>query len=225
MRPWDYFRISWIIGNTLICIFLLNSSVFFVVFSVFNLIALGILALACSHISWSWFIPSKVNGYSKNGVSLTFDDGPTEQTVKVLNVLKTYNTKATFFLIGKQCEQYPELVKQIIEEGHTVGLHSYSHSSDLYFKGSNHFSKDVTKCQNVISSIINKKCRWYRTPFGVINPHAAKALKNEKLTLVGWSLRSFDTKHKDPDILVKHISSKVKTGDIILFTTDLNFLT
>ncbi|MDE6608589.1 MAG: polysaccharide deacetylase family protein [Lachnospiraceae bacterium] len=66
-------------------------------------------------------------------VYLTFDDGPSVYTGEILDILKEYDVKATFFVVGKEGEKYEELYKRIVEEGHTLGMHSYSHKySEIY---------------------------------------------------------------------------------------------
>ncbi len=217
MKPWDLFRLLWSVINLVslvIMFFFYPWALLLWIFS--NLCFLTLLALACSNLSWSWFITARCKGSSRNGVSLTFDDGPSEQTIKVLDVLRRYQVKATFFLIGKNCETYPDIVEQILQEGHSIGLHSYSHSANLYFSGASAFQQDIQKGRRVILKKVSADIKWYRPPFGVINPHAAHAIKAENLTVIGWSLRSFDTNHKCPETTLKRLSKKVKNDDIVL---------
>ena len=84
------------------------------------------------HIRWNYFLKAKHNNYKvkDNTIAITFDDGPNvDFTPKVLSLLKEYNAKATFFLIGKNAIQNPEIVKQILSNDHIIGNHSFSHSN------------------------------------------------------------------------------------------------
>ena len=101
------------------------------------------------HIRWNYFLKAKHKDehVDDNVISLTFDDGPhKEYTKKVLELLKKYNFKATFFLIGNKIEEHPNLVKEIIDQGHTIGNHTYSHSNNFGF----------FKTKNVISELKKK---------------------------------------------------------------------
>src|SRR5690606_30010811 len=102
----------------------------------FVFIWLLITAIGSFQIKWNYHLKSLNHNYktSKNYISITFDDGPNPNfTPKVLKLLKEYNAKATFFLIGNKAEAQPEIVRQIINEGHTVGSHSFSHSKNFGF--------------------------------------------------------------------------------------------
>ena len=94
------------------------------------LIWLGINAIGSARISSNYHVKAYCSNPSENQkkIALTFDDGPSEFTLEVLNLLKKHNANATFFCIGKNIEAHPEIVKQIIAEGHLVGNHYYSHS-------------------------------------------------------------------------------------------------
>ena len=91
---------------------------------------------------------NRIKNYDSNYISITFDDGPNlDYTPKVLNLLKKYNAKATFFCIGKNINSNPSLIKKIIDDGHTIGNHTYTHSNLIGF-----FSK-----KRIIFLIINFK--------------------------------------------------------------------
>lgn len=114
-------------------------------------------------------------GISENEVALTFDDGPNpEVTPRILQVLKEKNVKATFFLIGRRAEEYPETVKLIISEGHDVGNHSYSHASGGLLlvgaeKGDQGIIDEIKKASDaikMIAGITDKELQFYR-PQGI----------------------------------------------------------
>jgi len=166
-------------------------------------------------LSFYFDVINRIESNSK--VVLTFDDGPDEDlTPKILEILRKNNVKAVFFVIGQKAEMLPGLVKQIFDEGHIIGNHSYRHHNFYGFWSSEKVADDLRKAGDTIKKIIGVRPRFFRPPFGVTNPNIKKAVKHLKLSPVGWSLRSLDTTTRDFDKLNKRIS-KVKAGDIVLF--------
>ena len=152
-------------------------------------------------------------------VSLTFDDGVDPiQTERVLKVLRTHNVKGLFFIIGYKAEQYPELVRRIVEEGHLVGNHSYSHSWLFPLKSTKSVVEELERTNAIICSACSlDKVEYFRPPFGVTNPNIAKAVKSLNLTSIGWSIRSFDTNMKvSRERIKERVLSKLKNGAVIL---------
>ncbi len=155
---------------------------------------------------------------NKNQISITFDDGPhPENTPKILSILAQYNIKATFFLIGKNAEKYPELVKQIVAEGHLIGNHTYNHKPSIGFNSTKKVLNELEKTESVLFDLVGLKVRLFRPPFGITNPNIAKAVNLKKYLTIGWSLRSLDTQIKDGKKLLQRLTSKLISGDIILF--------
>src|SRR5690606_35805009 len=114
--------------------------------------------------------------------AITFDDGPhPEFTPKVLNLLKKYDAKATFFCIGKHIELYPDIFKSIVEAGHTIGNHTYSHANDFGFFSVEKVISELQQTNAIIKQQIGLDARLYRPAFGVTNPRIKKALKTMKL--------------------------------------------
>lgn len=149
-------------------------------------------------------------------IAITFDDGPTEFTPKVLDLLEKYNAKATFFCIGKQIEKYPEICKKIHSEGHQLGNHSYSHSNSFGFFSAEKVKGELQKTDLLLQEITGEKNHYFRPPFGVTNPHIAKAVKQLNHIVIGWNIRSLDTVIEDENKIVKRITGKLKSGSIIL---------
>jgi len=178
-----------------------------------------ITAIGSFQIQWNYHLQSLNHNYqtSENHISITFDDGPNpEFTPKVLALLEDFNAKATFFLIGKNAEKYPEIVRQIIAEGHSVGNHSYSHSKNFGFFSSEKVIAELNKTNSVLKEITGKDLKLFRPPFGVTNPNIKRALKVTGHFSIGWSKRSFDTTNISEEKILKRITSNLKKGDIIL---------
>ena len=178
-----------------------------------------ITAIGSFQIQWNYHLQSLNHNYqtSENHISITFDDGPNpEFTPKVLALLKNYNAKATFFLIGKNAEKHPEIVRQIIEEGHNIGNHSYSHSKNFGFFSSEKVAAELRQTNSILKKITGKDLKLFRPPFGVTNQNIKKGLKNTGHYSIGWSKRSFDTTNISEEKIIKRITSNLKKGDIIL---------
>lgn len=177
---------------------------------------LAFTAYGAYEIRFNYFLKS-VNSGNSDHLVLTFDDGPDPLiTPAILKILRDNRVRATFFLIGKKAEEYPELVRQIQGEGHEIGNHSYSHSYDLGFFSENKLLQDLRQCSEILNEIVSKKVTFFRPPFGVTNPRYARVVKQLGLISIGWSLRSMDTKIKSKDELLERITTKLNRGNIIL---------
>jgi peptidoglycan/xylan/chitin deacetylase (PgdA/CDA1 family) len=151
-------------------------------------------------------------------VALTFDDAPNAQTTpQVLDVLKQYNVKAMFCLIGQEAERNPELVRRIIDEGHIVANHTYNHSASFTFATSKSVAEQLQRCNDAIYALIGRKPRIFRPPFGVTNPIIGKVVRKMKLTTVGWTIRSLDTIYGDKiESMCKRVVRRLHPGAVVL---------
>jgi peptidoglycan/xylan/chitin deacetylase (PgdA/CDA1 family) len=151
-------------------------------------------------------------------IALTFDDGPhPEVTPAILTALNEFNVKATFFCIGKQVAAQPDIVTQMIAYGHTIGNHTYNHTNLFNFSRAGNMQKELDECSVIIEQTIGKRPHYFRPPYGVTNPNLAKAITHTGMATIGWSLRSMDTAIKDPNKLLKRVTSQLKPGAIVLF--------
>lgn len=101
-----------------------------------------------------------------NIIYLTFDDGPSVVTDKILDILKEHGVKATFFLIGNQIPDQKAVVMRIYQEGHSIGLHSYTHKYKQLYSNNKNFIKEMLKCQEEIYRVIGIKTNIIRFPWG-----------------------------------------------------------
>ncbi len=132
-------------------------------------------------------------------VYLTFDDGPSSNTAQILDILKEYNLKATFFVIGKEDEESKALYKRIVEEGHTLAMHSYSHKYSVLYDSVDSFEDDFAKIQNYLYEVTGKECLFYRFPGGSSN-HVSNTdmtefiryLSKQGITYFDWNVSSGD---------------------------------
>ncbi len=181
--------------------------ILFVVYSI-------ILGWGVFDIGSQFFMPTFWRG-KQGEVSFTFDDGPhPDVTPKVLDVLREANVKAAFFVIGRNAEKHPELVKKIVDEGHTVGNHTYNHA---YVFSKSAAEKQVTEGQGAIEKIIGKKPNYFRPPFGVMTPEIATAIRKEKCTVIGWDLRSQDGRIRTKEATINRVKAHLKKATVLLF--------
>ena len=178
-----------------------------------------ITTIGSFNILWNYHLKAyhSNSNIKEKYVAITFDDGPNSKfTPQILDLLKTYNAKATFFCIGKQIEQHPDLVKRIISDEHTIGNHSYAHSPYFDFYGKQKVINEIEKTDNLIESLIGKKMNLFRPPYGVTNPSISKAIKQTKHHVIGWNIRSLDTVKKNKQNILNRITKKVSPGAVIL---------
>lgn len=178
----------------------------------------GLTSWGSFDIRLNYFLNAYSNNPKEKGlkIALTFDDGPHEMTEKVLDLLLKYNAKATFFCIGTQIEKHPGILQRIINEGHIVGNHTYSHSKSFGFFSTSQVLQEVTQTDALLQNKIFKKPLFFRPPFGVTNPNIAKALSKTKHHVIGWNIRSLDTVIDDESQILDRIKKRVKPGGIIL---------
>tara|TARA_R110002049_G_scaffold115293_3_gene267184 strand:- start:118 stop:894 length:777 start_codon:yes stop_codon:yes gene_type:complete len=170
-------------------------------------------------IRWNYHFKSlhSNKAIKENRIAITFDDGPhPEFTPRILELLKTYNAKATFFCIGKYIEAYPKVFNDIIKQGHTVGNHTYSHSNNLGFFKTEKVIEELLKTNAIVKKSVGFTMQLYRPAFGVTNPRIKRAIKSTKLQSIGWSVRSLDTTSRTSDKIFKRTTSNLSKGDVIL---------
>lgn len=132
-------------------------------------------------------------------VYLTFDDGPSSNTAEILDLLAQYDVKATFFVVGKTDEESVAMYKRIVEEGHTLGMHSYSHKYSVIYDSLENFTDDFTQIQNYLYDVTGVDCVYYRFPGGssnkVSNTDMSEFigyLNGQGVTYFDWNVASGD---------------------------------
>lgn len=136
-------------------------------------------------------------------VYLTFDDGPSIYTGEILDVLREYDVKATFFVTGKEGETYEALYRRIVDEGHTLGMHSYSHKYSEIYESKESFAADFTKLQDYLYEVTGVESRLYRFPGGSSNTvskvdmgELIDYLAEQGVTYFDWNVASGDASGK-----------------------------
>jgi len=158
----------------------------------------------------------KKKGSTVKEVAITFDDGPTPETEKVLELLARYNAKATFFCIGSQIEKYPEIVKKTAMAGHTVSNHTYTHSRQLSIFPVEKTVEELEVTDALVQKHTGRKPMFFRPPYGVTSPNIAKALKQTGHYVIGWNVRSLDAVIDSETKIFNRIKGRLAPGCIIL---------
>jgi len=174
--------------------------------------------IGASRLSANFHFQSICKGdTTRKVVSITFDDGPHgEATEKVLAVLREYNTKGTFFCVGKKISNQAALLEKIDEAGHIIANHSYAHSNLFDLQTTNKLTEELEQTNEIIKETIGKTPLFFRPPYGVATPALGRAIQKTNMLSVGWSIRSFDTSIKNPEKIVRKIKPQIIPGSIIL---------
>ena len=158
-------------------------------------------------------------GEGERKVYLTFDDGPSGNTGEILDILAEYDVKATFFVVGKEEERYQPLYKRIVEEGHTLAMHSYSHKYNEIYQSKESFVEDLTKLQEFLYDTTGVWCRYCRFPGGSSNTvskvdmHELIAyLEEQDMSYYDWNVSSGDASSAfiSADAIVRNSTAKLQ---------------
>lgn len=154
----------------------------------------------------------------QRGVVLTFDDGPDPRTTpKILDALQARGVPATFFVVGHKVRKYPEVARQIVERGHSLGLHGYQHERLYCFKTPRAVAEDVERTRQAVFEVCGKRPNWLRPPVGFISPRTAAGAKRAGVRLVAWSARGYDgTPNRSPDAVLRSLERGLEDGAILL---------
>jgi peptidoglycan/xylan/chitin deacetylase (PgdA/CDA1 family) len=176
--------------------------------------------LVKSPLLLKWYYPSLVWNKSRSDkvVYLTFDDGPIPVVTDfVLNTLKRFNCKATFFCIGDNINKHPEVFQQLKAEGHAIGNHTFNHLKGWKTKDSA-YVQNFQQCQQLTQSNL------FRPPYGRIKKSQVKALKaiNPKLDIIMWDVLSGDFDPAlSPEKCFENVVNNTENGSIIVFHDSL----
>ncbi len=177
------------------------------------------LVWASADVGSNVYLKAVCKGDSRERVvALTFDDGPDElMTPKVLDVLKRYDIKATFFLNGSKVDKNPGIVKRMVEDGHIVANHTYTHSGLFPLSSRQTVRQELQKCNDSIKRAVGVSPQLFRPPFGVTNPIIGRVVNSFKWKTIGWSIRSLDTvSGRSRAEISNTVEAKLHPGAIIL---------
>lgn len=180
-----------------------------------------------SEAVWYYYYPKKMY--------LTFDDGPSmENTVRILDVLKQRDIQATFFVVGENAEKYPDIIKRIVEDGHSIGIHCYSHSYEEIYKSVDAFIADFEKAKEAVQNIVDVEVWCYRFPGGSINNHNEHIYREivAQMSEMGyiyfdWNASMEDSKKKatKESIIQAAIESTLQRKKVVMLGHDIVYNT
>ncbi|MCK4957022.1 MAG: polysaccharide deacetylase family protein [Candidatus Cloacimonetes bacterium] len=149
-------------------------------------------------------------------IALTFDDGPDPVfSREILKLLKQYKVKATFFVCGKQSQKYPEVISQMVREGHEIGNHSVNHRQMIFKKPSTIYA-EIMQTDEILKKLGVQDKLYFRPPFGrylLITPLLLAKLKKK---MIMWNIPSKDYKAKSADEIIRRVLKNAKKGGIIV---------
>ncbi|RLB65277.1 MAG: polysaccharide deacetylase family protein [Deltaproteobacteria bacterium] len=152
------------------------------------------------------------------GVALTFDDGPDPvSTLAILDLLDEAGAKATFFVIGHKADAHPEVIRQIVERGHAIGVHGYSHDRLFMFRPPWRVRKELDQVVDRVQEITGERPWLFRPPIGHISPSIAQVIRKMELQAIGWSARGVDGwSGATSEAVARRVIRRLKDGAIIM---------
>lgn len=205
-------------------VYFINRFVLLAIFSIFICVILIVspikntfLHIICSNESREVDRVIKEFKVKEKLIALTFDDGPHPTfTGKILDLLKWYNAKATFFIIGEQADKFPEIIIREIKDGHEIGNHMYHHD-EVCRMLPNDLKRDLRRSDQALHTIIGKRVALYRPTSGYYDDKIIEIAQSMNYKVILWSLDSRDWTGQSGWIIARNILKGVKPGSIILF--------
>lgn len=155
----------------------------------------------------------------KRGVNLTIDDGPDPVwTPQVLAVLKEYDVKATFCMVGTQAEAHPDMVKKVVAAGHRLCDHSVSHNTAMDKDTNAYQSKQIVDAERMITKASGGvRPMYYRAPGGAFTPYSRKLAASHGMRPLGWNVDTKDFERPGTDAIVATVQRELPNGPTLLF--------
>lgn len=167
-----------------------------------------------------WLMPVIRHGDRDNpSVALSFDDGPDATlTPLVLDALQRHRVRSTFFVIGQHAEAHSGLIRRMVNEGHEIANHSYTHSRFLNMRFRTAMREDILRGVQALTRLCPKVSpTLYRPPMGLKNPTLARLQQQMGLRVVAWSLHARDTRGRNAERIAGRILRRIRAGDIVVF--------
>jgi len=177
------------------------------------------LVYSCVRPNCAWFGPVyRRFCTNQKEVWLTIDDGfSSDDTSKIIQILKRFDAKASFFVIGQRVEKHGELLRTLVREGLTIENHSESHAVAWFWAFPSHMAlREIQRGMEKISMATGCRPVCFRAPAGMANFFVHRAVHKMGQKLVGWSARGYDTSTKDADEIVRRIYKNIHPGTIVL---------
>jgi peptidoglycan/xylan/chitin deacetylase (PgdA/CDA1 family) len=149
-------------------------------------------------------------------IALTYDDGPNDpHTLRLLEVLARHAVNATFFLIGRYVQQRPEIVREIVQAGHVVGNHTFTHPL-LTFKSKAEIRQELSHCRSALQDAIGEPSNLFRPPFGGRRPAVLRVARGLGLEPIMWNVTGYDWNAPPAEAIERKVAKQIRGGDVIL---------
>jgi peptidoglycan-N-acetylglucosamine deacetylase len=149
-------------------------------------------------------------------LALTYDDGPNDpHTLRLLEVLARHDVRATFFLIGRYVQHRPDIVREIVKAGHTIGNHTFNHPL-LIFKSAAEVRNQLEACRSALNDAIGEHSNLFRPPFGGRRPSVLQIARQLGMQPVMWNVTGYDWNAPSAEYIETKVSSRVLGGNVIL---------
>lgn len=153
----------------------------------------------------------------ENKAALTFDDGPDNRfTPAVLDVLHKHGVKGTFFVMGSRVNGHPKVMKRIVQEGHSIGNHTYWHPK-LFRESLDRLRWEVKATDEAIARVAGYSPKLFRAPYGGLNDDIVRTLGDMRFSVVGWTVDSLDWTQADASTVERNVRGNMHPGAIVLF--------
>jgi peptidoglycan/xylan/chitin deacetylase (PgdA/CDA1 family) len=183
-----------------------------------SLLAIGAVGIyyATYAVRSQWLGRTDWHGRRDRGaVALTFDDGPSRDTERILDILAEHDLRATFFMIGSHVEDFPQTAQRVVACGHEIGNHSYSHPIYLY-RSLGETRRQLERAQAVIAEMTGVHPKLARPPCGVRTPAYFREARRLGLRTVQWDVAGFDWKRRSSEEVARDVLKGARPGSIIL---------
>ena len=149
-------------------------------------------------------------------LALTYDDGPNDpHTQRLLEILARHGVQATFFLIGRYVRQRPEIVREIIQAGHIVGNHTFTHPL-LTFNSETAIRQELSECRSALQDAIGEHSSLFRPPFGGRRPAVLRIARELGMSPVMWNVTGYDWNAPPAAEIERKVTKQIRGGDVIL---------
>jgi peptidoglycan/xylan/chitin deacetylase (PgdA/CDA1 family) len=150
-------------------------------------------------------------------VALTFDDGPHPvYTPRILRLLEEYRAHATFFMVGKRMEAYPDVVRSVVAAGHVIGNHTYDHPLDIVRDNQPQVIGEIDRCEQVIERLTGRRAEFFRPPCGTMDEAIYVVAAEEGYRTVLWSICADHHDAPTPQLMAQRVLKQVRPGGIVL---------
>lgn len=149
-------------------------------------------------------------------IALTYDDGPNDaHTLRLLEVLARHGVPATFFMMGLYVRQHPEIVREVVQAGHVVGNHTFTHPV-LSFKSEAEIRRELSDCRAALQDAVGEPSNLFRPPFGARRPAVLRIVRELGLQPVMWNVTGYDWSAPPAETIERKVMKEIRGGDVIL---------